>query len=128
MWDVVWDLKQQHDIYEAKADASSASARASDANVRTQEVRQDVLELEARLQRLSLLCQAMWELLSERGQITNNDLIRRVLEVDGRDGSTDGKIGSRIVDCPRCKNKVNSRHPRCVVCGGVIATKHPFEV
>lgn len=121
MWDIAWDLKQQRDIDEAQS-------KATDANAKAHEARQDVHELEARLQRLSLLCQAMWELLSERGQISNNDLIRRVLEVDGRDGSTDGKIGSRIVDCPRCKNKVNSRHPRCVVCGGMIATKHPFEV
>lgn len=121
MWDIAWDLKQQHDIYEVQS-------KASDAEKRTQEVRVDVHELQARLERLSLLCQAMWELLSERGQLTNNELMRRVLEVDARDGSTDGKIGARIVDCPRCQNKVNSRRPRCVVCGGVIATKHPFEV
>jgi hypothetical protein len=85
----------------------------------------DVLE---RLDKLSLLCQAMWELLSERCQVTRDELMERVLEVDLRDGRADGRIGESILECPHCKNPVNSRFPKCVVCGTTVVTQHPFEI
>jgi hypothetical protein len=84
--------------------------------------------LERRVERLALLSQAMWELLSEHTHVTNNDLVRRVLEVDKRDGQTDGKMAARAIDCPECQNKVNTRRPNCIICGATLSTKQPFEV
>jgi hypothetical protein len=121
MADFIWDLFQQQQIHDA-------GEQARDAHHRAASTQGDLTDLTHRVERLSLVCQAMWELLSQHTHISNNDLIRKVVEVDTRDGKSDGKMAPRVIQCPKCKNNVNTRHPRCVVCGSVIATKHPFEV
>ena len=80
----------------------------------------DLAELTQRVERLSLVCQAMWELLSQHTHISGNDLMRKVVEVDTRDGLQDGRMAPRVIQCPKCKNNVNTRRPRCVVCGSVL--------
>jgi hypothetical protein len=81
-----------------------------------------------RLERLGLLCQAMWEMLRDRAEFSDDQLAAKVREVDLRDGREDGRIGERVLECPHCRNSVNSRSPRCVVCGHVVVTPHAFEV
>ena len=121
MFDLIWDISQQRQISSANTAASSAKQKAHESIQRTDDVAE-------RLERLSLLCQSMWELLSERCQVTKNELVSKVVEIDLRDGRQDGKMEERVLECPRCKNRVASRRPKCVVCGAVVATKHPFDV
>jgi hypothetical protein len=121
MADFIWDLFQQHQILET-------GDQVRDAQQKVTSTQGDLADLTDRVERLSLVCQAMWELLSQHTKITNNELMRKVVEVDTRDGRVDGKIAPRVIQCPKCKNNVNTRHPRCVVCGSTIATKHPLEV
>ena len=128
MFDLLWDLFQQGQIGSAQSEAESARSQAGVAARQAGQSLERSQDSEERIARLALLCQAMWELLSERCQVTNNDLVRKVLEVDRRDGREDGRIGERVIDCPKCGNKVNSRRPKCVICGSVLATKQPFEV
>src|SRR4051812_21947211 len=106
MLDFLWDISQQQQIGSAQTSANSARLRAEESTQRSDNV-------EERLERLSLLCEAMWELLSERCQVTRNELVSKVVEVDLRDGRQDGKMGERVLECPRCKNPVNSRRPKC---------------
>ena len=98
-----------------------ASQEAIESNYRSEDVSR-------RLEKLSLLCQAMWELLRERAEVTDAMLAEKVLEVDLRDGRQDSRIGESVFNCPHCKSPVNSRSPRCVMCGKVVPTPHPFEV
>jgi rRNA maturation endonuclease Nob1 len=121
MADFIWDLFQQQQIHDTQEEARNTGHKVAS-------TQGDLAELTERVERLSLVCQAMWELLSQHTKITSNELMRKVVEVDTRDGRNDGKIAPRVIQCPKCKNNVNTRHPRCVVCGSVIATKHPFEV
>src|SRR5687768_11321747 len=81
-----------------------------------------------RLERLALLCQAMWEMLRERVEFSDDQLAAKVREVDLRDGREDGRRGERVLECPHCRNSVNSQSPRCVVCGQVVVAPHPFEI
>ncbi len=84
--------------------------------------------LERRVNRLSLLCQSMWELLRERAEFTDDQLCAKVLEVDLRDGRNDGRMTSQITDCPSCGRKTNSKRSTCVICGAELKKPHPFEV
>lgn len=86
-----------------------------------------VAVLERRVDRLTLLTQAMWELLRTNSQSDDLDLINMVEEIDGRDGKVDGKISTKIVDCPKCPGKINSKRNFCMVCGHVVEPTEIFN-
>jgi hypothetical protein len=85
-------------------------------------------QLERRVNRLSLLCQAMWEMLRERAECTDDQLAAKVLEVDLRDGRNDSRIDTQISECPSCGRNTNSRRSTCVICGAELPRAHAFEV
>lgn len=115
------DIGQEAQIQRANSAVSSAQRAAGESWEKAEHA-------EEKVQRLALLCQAMWELLSEHANVSNNDLVRKVLEVDRRDGNEDNKMRPRVIDCPKCRNKVSTRRPKCVICGSVLATSQPFEI
>jgi len=85
-------------------------------------------QLERRINRLALVSQAMWELLRERSNVTDKELADKILEVDLRDGQTDGRIAPTACECPNCHKPINSRRPTCVYCGVELKRRHLFEV
>lgn len=76
-------------------------------------------EVEDRLDRLQLVCMAMWSLLKERTNLTEEDLLERVRQIDLEDGVEDGKCGGAVgvTICPNCGRKMSARHRRCLYCG-----------
>jgi len=80
-------------------------------------LRAKVKDLEHHVARLSLLNQALWELIRGRLQLSDADLERMAHEVDLRDGVADGKISNTAVKCPTCGRVSNSKHYRCLYCG-----------
>ena len=70
-----------------------------------------------RLDRLALICMAMWSLIQSETNLTEDDLLQRVKEIDLMDGSTDGKITRKVLRCETCTRPVSSRHTRCIYCG-----------
>ncbi len=91
------------------------------------DARREVRELEDRLDRLTLICQALWELLKERGELTEEDLAVKIREVDLRDGRADGKISKQIKRCGKCDRVMSPRHQKCMYCGAVNLQITPFE-
>ncbi|HEO71588.1 MAG TPA: hypothetical protein ENN80_10015 [Candidatus Hydrogenedentes bacterium] len=80
-------------------------------------LRAKVKDLEHHMARLSLLNQALWELIRERAHLTDADLEEKAREIDLRDGVEDGKITGTPVRCPSCGRVSNSKHYRCMYCG-----------
>ena len=74
-------------------------------------------DLEHEIGRLSLLNQALWELVRDRLNVTDADLEQKAREVDLRDGVEDGSITNTAVKCPRCGRISNSKHYKCLYCG-----------
>lgn len=87
----------------------------------------DMLQLRRHVDRLTLACQAMWELIRDRGLATEAELEEKVLEVDLRDGKADGRIASQVITCPSCGSNTNSRRTQCVMCGAPLKKEHLFE-
>ncbi len=114
-----WQVYQQMSIAGAARTAESAESKV-DQCVRTIE------DLQRQVERLSLACQAMWELLQGCSDLTEEDLEKKMLEVDGRDGCVDGKIGVQVVDCPACGRKTSSKRGTCVMCGAPVKRPYPF--
>ena len=91
------------------------------------QLHEDYAHLEQRVERLTLICRAMWELLGKTNNWDDEKLFDRVKEIDARDGEIDGKIGADMIKCPRCGHPVNTRHPRCVYCGFKDFKTDPFK-
>ena len=78
----------------------------------------DVKYLEDRFERLSLVCMAMWSLLQDKTNLTEQDLLKRVEAIDLMDGREDGKAEKvGVVRCGKCDRPMNNRHLRCIYCG-----------
>ncbi len=100
-----------------QAQASAATSQAARAASATESLASRVKDLEHQVGRISLLNQALWELLRERANLTDADLERVANEVDLRDGVADGQITAQPVRCPNCNRVSNSKHYRCLYCG-----------
>ena len=79
-----------------------------DAASREAEARAENLhEVQHTVDRLKLLCRAMWEIVTERTELTEEDLINKVNEIDQRDEKMDGKVGKKVNVCPSCSRPNN---------------------
>ena len=77
--DFLWNIAQHNQI-------RTAERHSSDAHEMARRTASTLLELQVTLERLSLTCRAMWELLRERTDVSEDELIAKVHELDLRDG------------------------------------------
>ena len=75
-----------------------------------------VLSVDERVDRLSLIVEAMWELLEESGY-TEEALQAKVEEIDTRDGRADGKVNRPPVSCAKCGSSSPAGRTTCQMCG-----------
>jgi hypothetical protein len=97
-------------IRDSKRMARRAGSDASKASHSTQ-------EMALALDHLSLTCMAMWERLRESGGHTDEELLKRMAEIDLRDGVMDGKVRVPPRDCSSCGRKNNVKRSNCLYCG-----------
>lgn len=84
-------------------------------------------KLRTKVDRLSLSCQALWELVREHSDISEDDLINKIIEVDLRDGSRDGRIRSSAIECGNCSRNTSPNRDTCFWCGAPVDRPHLFE-
>lgn len=118
---MIWEGYQQIKINSAQQAADLAHAKAD-------RYAYDIATVLKKLDRLSLSCQAMWELLRDQTELTEKDIENKVLEIDGRDGHTDGKIATQMRTCQACGRPSNSKRTMCVICGADMEKEHKFEI
>lgn len=121
----LWDGFQQHQINETMRIAKGARRDLADEGKRT---RIEFVRLEAKINHLALTCQALWEVLRDQTHLTDDDVRKKMMEIDARDGNTDGRMITGPVNCPDCGREGHSRSRTCLYCGGPLsAEKHLFE-
>ena len=103
--------------------ASQAAAASSSAGA----ARREMVHLEDRFERLSLICMAMWSLIQDKTSLTEEDLMARVHTIDMMDGTTDGKATKGITKCHQCGRTLNARHLKCLYCGAEKAAGSAFD-
>ena len=86
-----------------------------------------VRELADRIDRLQLVCTALWALLEEKTGLKAEDLAAKVNELDLADGKLDGKISRDIQSCEKCGRALSPRHQKCLYCGSAKLHKNPFD-
>ena len=100
---------------------SAQSARQSQADLQAR-----VRLLDRRVEYLSVVVESIWELLAERGGISEEILAQKVIEVDARDGQLDGRRKLPMSDCP-CGAKIGSHASSCAFCGQVREVANLFD-
>ena len=93
---------------------------ASRAESTSRNAQREVRHLRASLNKAMLICETLWELLRDSTKLTEQDLYKKMYEVDMRDGVLDGKNQRKAVECGQCGRTVSSRHPACLYCGTII--------
>ena len=116
-WSGMQDVRRH---YENATAAARASAKGDKAN-------SSVQQLEARVDKLLLVCRSMWELVRDNTSLTEDDLMEKVLELDLRDGVADGRMSQAVQTCAHCGRKMSPRHARCLYCGQEDVTNEAFD-
>lgn len=117
---MIWEIHQQTMI----ADANRTADRAQN-KVETYDIQ--LKGLLRQMERLTLACHSMWELIRDNTDLTEADLEEKILEVDLRDGAADGKMATQILTCPSCGKNTNSKRSVCVMCGEPVKAGSPFQ-
>lgn len=84
-------------------------------------------EQKMRMDRLVLVCMAMWSLLKEKTGVTEEELLKRVQEIDLSDGRLDGKVRHSPATCKSCARPMSPRHLKCIYCGAARADASAFD-
>ncbi|MFA9478176.1 hypothetical protein ACERK3_07690 [Phycisphaerales bacterium AB-hyl4] len=113
--------------YRESSSSAHASRSAASAQSAASSARQDVYHLEERLERLSLVCMAMWSLIQDKTNLTEEELLERVRVIDMMDGVADGKASRTIAKCPKCSRTMSPRHQHCIYCGAERLVQSAFD-
>ena len=120
----IWDVFQQYQIHNLNKTFDAAK----DVIAQDQAGQAATLgQMEERLDRLVLICRAMLELLEERTGLTEQDLVKKIAEVDIRDGKADGRMTAKAKPCPACDSMMSPRFNRCLFCGYKDESGDPFS-
>lgn len=95
---------------------------------KTRQLQDELRRVEDKLDKLTLVCMAMWSLVCEKTDLTEEQLTERVQQIDLQDGEADGKVTQSLKECPRCGRTMSARHSRCLYCGTERTGSTPFGV
>src|SRR5215831_6062935 len=109
----IWDLFDQAES-ESAAWAGEAARREAD------RLHMEVLRLEAKIDGLALVAQALWELVRQETGLKDADIARKIDEVDLRDGRRDGRLMGQPVSCSKCGRPTPARQRTCMYCGAPV--------
>lgn len=120
----LWDIVQQIQINEVGRTAGYAKDTSRSNSDRTH---QEVQRLEAKIDTLAIISQALWEVVREKTDLTEKDIEARIAEIDIRDGRKDGKITGKPTQCPACDRPTHTRLKACPYCGTTLKKTHIVE-
>ncbi|MBI5683900.1 MAG: hypothetical protein HZC54_02360 [Verrucomicrobia bacterium] len=120
---MIWELRKELDVLED----DTKSGVVPEAQLEQNFTSRRIIPLDARLNKLTLICRAMWSLIQEKTGATEADLLRRITEIDGMDGRVDGRVIKPALKCPKCKSVVCRQFNRCLFCGHEPGSGDPFD-
>lgn len=110
-----------------RVDLSPTDGSAEVARSQAEKTALSVEGLKRDVERLFMVAEAIWTFLKEQHDYTDDDLARRIREIDLRDGRLDGQVareGPRL--CPHCQRPLDKTRDYCIYCGQLIQ-RGPFD-
>lgn len=83
-----------------------------------------VRRFEDSIDRITLLNMALWSILKEKLGVSDDELLKRVEEIDLSDGKLDGKVRVQVTVCPHCNRQMSCKFLRCLYCGYTIPNQN----
>ena len=120
----LWDVFHQ---YQGCDVSSNNEALSNKLDTTKDSIQNGIDHVDERVSHLALLCRAMFELIQERTDISNEDLAKKMEEVDLRDGHADGKISTVVKKCSQCGRTISPKFNRCLYCGHQEGNADPFN-
>ena len=87
----------------------------------------DLEMMQIKLEKLKLVCMAMWTFIKDEKGVDEDALIARVREIDALDGVEDGKLRLGIKKCRKCGKTLNPKFEKCQYCGFITPASSIFE-
>ena len=81
--------------------------------------KRNAMELDQSLSRMTLVCAALWELVKERTNLSEEDLQNKIAEMDAKDGVLDGRFTPMPRYCVKCQRTIQINQNTCMYCGVV---------
>lgn len=119
-FDFLLDFEQRYKDSEAQDIAYKAEAKVNRVN-------NDIEQINRRMDKITLVCQALCEQLKDHADLTNEQILDKIEEIDLRDGVIDKKIGARVIKCPNCGRNSNTKNDNCLYCGTRLKKQHVIE-
>ena len=114
--------------YDGNLASRHASSAASSASSAANQASRTAQQIEERHERLALVCMAMWSLLMDKTDLTEQDLLNRMKMLDRMDGSADGKATRTVMKCTACNRTLSPRHQKCLYCGQEKLASSAFDL
>ncbi len=96
--------------------AQQAQRASEAARKKAESVNDRFWEMEERLNRSLLALEALGTLLQDKLNVTDEELKKRITEIDLRDGKLDGKSRKTAATCSKCSRANSPRFGKCIYC------------
>ncbi len=120
----LYDLNQRNQINVQRHALSTTQSEVMDQRRRSEN---EIALLEQRIERLTLLCEAMWDLVAKTTGLTGEHLARQVDVFDARNANRDGSSSRGATQCS-CGAMVSTKVMRCQFCGEAAPARSLFDM
>ena len=109
------------------AGSQEAIRTASEASGKAGRAGNEIMHLRREINRILMINEALWEIVRDREGLMDEDLVRKIDEIDLRDGVLNGRRAKQApLDCPSCGRTLPKRQPVCIYCGTDAGNRDPF--
>jgi hypothetical protein len=110
----LWDSYQELRVKHATEDIVPEAVRTSELGVSVGRLE---VALTSDVDKLTLVCQALWLLLEENTDLTEEDLESKIHELEVLDKKVLDEIDQARISCPRCSAAIPANMDKCQFCG-----------